>query len=115
MGAFLPANDVSVVACASQSTSPRMRCGRGYQQVTLAAGAAATTAFSLTCADFAAVVHTGAGAQAAAASWAVADLSAFVMAPQGPGAPAAGPAAAPAQAAHALQARSPVSRAKSTG
>ncbi len=94
-----------------------MRCGRGYQQVTLAAGAAATTALSLTRADFAAVVHTGAGAQAAAASWvvAVADLSAFVTAPQGPGAPAAGPAAAPAQAAHALQARSPVSRAKSTG
>jgi hypothetical protein len=74
---------------------PCLRCGRGYQWVTLAAGAAATV--------FAAVVHTGAGAQAAAASWdvAVADLSASVAAPQGAGAPAGAPAAAPAQAAHA--------------
>ncbi len=80
-----------------------MRCCRGYQRVTLAAGAAATVAFSLKPADFAAVVHTGAGAQAAAASWdvAVADLSASIAAPQGAGAPAGAPAAAPAQAAHA--------------
>ena len=52
-----------------------MRCqnpGRGFQKVTLAPGAAATVTFPLGPADFAAATHAGAGAQAAAATWAIA-------------------------------------------
>lgn len=78
-----------------------MRCEnpcRGFQKVTLAPGAAATVTFPLGPADFAAATHAGAGAQAAAATWAVAvgDLTTSVAPPANLGtAPAPAAAADP--------------------
>ena len=71
----------------------RMVQCRGFQRVTLAPGAAAAVSFPLAPADFAAAVHAGAGAQAAAATWGVAvgNLTAGVAAPVGVGAPATAP------------------------
>ncbi|KAK9839864.1 hypothetical protein WJX81_007210 [Elliptochloris bilobata] len=108
------ADEVVLLYLTAQPSSPAngvsfelpRRSLRGYQRVTLAPGAAASVAFPLGPADFAAAVHAGAGAQAAAATWgiAVGGLTVPLAAPVKAGAPASAPslgmsAATPAQAA----------------
>lgn len=90
--------------CRTSVTHRMVQC-RGFQRVTLAPGAAASVSFPLAPADFAAAVHAGAGAQAAAARWAVAvgNLTAPVATPAGVGSPVAAPGQAMASI---LQAKS---------